>query len=46
MERHALHASTLELTHPTSGERVHFEAPLPDDMEHLLAWLRADSVRR
>jgi 23S rRNA pseudouridine1911/1915/1917 synthase len=45
MERHALHAHSLELTHPTSGERVRFEAPLADDMQGLLAWLRADVAR-
>ena len=25
-----LHAHTLEITHPENGERMHFEAPLPD----------------
>jgi 23S rRNA pseudouridine1911/1915/1917 synthase len=40
--RQALHAARLELVHPGSGERVHFEAPLPADFEGLLAALRAD----
>jgi 23S rRNA pseudouridine1911/1915/1917 synthase len=38
--RCALHASTLEFTHPTTGERVKFEAPLPKDMQTLLDLLR------
>jgi 23S rRNA-/tRNA-specific pseudouridylate synthase len=25
-----LHAKRIEFTHPTTGERVSFEAPLPD----------------
>src|SRR5262249_2442467 len=28
-QRQALHAQRLQLDHPHSGERVHFEAPLP-----------------
>jgi 23S rRNA pseudouridine1911/1915/1917 synthase len=32
LERHALHAAELSLTHPTTGERVHVVAPLPLDM--------------
>ncbi len=27
-----LHAQYLEFTHPRTGEKVHFKAPLPDDM--------------
>ncbi len=38
--RHALHAASLELTHPTSSKRMLFEAPLPGDLESLAAWLR------
>ncbi|HEU5054935.1 MAG TPA: RluA family pseudouridine synthase [Kofleriaceae bacterium] len=38
--RQALHAAVLELEHPTSGERLRFEAPLPADLERLLAGLR------
>ena len=40
MPRQALHAATLGFTHPTSGEALHFEAPLPDDMQHVLDRLR------
>jgi 23S rRNA pseudouridine1911/1915/1917 synthase len=40
--RQALHAAKLELTHPRSGKRVTYEAPLPDDMKALLAMLARD----
>jgi 23S rRNA pseudouridine1911/1915/1917 synthase len=40
--RQALHAAKLELTHPKSGKRVTYEAPLPDDMKELLAMLTRD----
>jgi len=39
----ALFAKRLRFTHPTSGETVSFEVPLPDDMEKLLAILRTQS---
>ncbi|WP_437872518.1 RluA family pseudouridine synthase [Sorangium sp. So ce363] len=32
LDRHALHAALLELTHPMTGERVRIEAPLSDDL--------------
>lgn len=41
--RQALHARFLELDHPISGERLKWEAPLPDDLVWLLALLRQDS---
>lgn len=31
-----LHAHRLTVTHPTSGERVSFESPLPDDLTQFL----------
>ncbi len=40
LARHALHAHRLSLVHPTSGERLIFEAPLAADMEQTLAALR------
>jgi 23S rRNA pseudouridine1911/1915/1917 synthase len=40
LARHALHAHRLTLVHPTSGERMEFEAPLAVDMEQTLAALR------
>ena len=40
--RQALHAAELELLHPHSGKRMHWGAPLPEDMANLLARLRHD----
>ncbi|MDF1798251.1 MAG: RluA family pseudouridine synthase [Planctomycetota bacterium] len=40
VDRHLLHAFRLEFTHPVSGERVAFEAPLPADMVRVLERLR------
>ena len=37
--RPALHAAVLGFTHPRSGERLRFEAPLPADLAELLAAL-------
>ena len=34
--RQALHARTLGFTHPTTKERLHFEAALPEDMSALI----------
>jgi 23S rRNA pseudouridine1911/1915/1917 synthase len=42
--RQALHAAKLTLTHPKSGRRVSFEAPLPADMKRLIAMLERDSA--
>lgn len=36
----ALHSHTLSLTHPTSGEKLNFTAPLPDDMKKILQQLQ------
>ena len=38
--RQALHAANLAIDHPASGERLTLAAPLPSDMERLLAALR------
>jgi 23S rRNA pseudouridine1911/1915/1917 synthase len=38
--RQALHAARLCLDHPASGQRTEFTAPLPADMDRLLAALR------
>ena len=40
IDRFALHASTIEFTHPKTEKTVKFEAPLPQDMQHLLDMLR------
>jgi 23S rRNA pseudouridine1911/1915/1917 synthase len=41
--RQALHAGVLGFVHPITGERCHWEAPLPDDMAEALEALRARS---
>ena len=40
LARQALHAYRLSFVHPESGETVQFEAPLPEDIHHLLSVLR------
>lgn len=40
LRRQALHAWRLAFTHPATGRAVHFEAPLPADIERLLDRLR------
>jgi 23S rRNA pseudouridine1911/1915/1917 synthase len=42
-KRQALHAGALGLIHPESGEALHWEVPLPADMQELLEALRADA---
>jgi 23S rRNA pseudouridine1911/1915/1917 synthase len=39
--RQALHAASLGFQHPVSGERLEFTSALPQDMDHLIAALRA-----
>lgn len=34
--RQALHAQTLGFTHPATGEKLFFEAPIPEDMEEVI----------
>jgi 23S rRNA pseudouridine1911/1915/1917 synthase len=41
--RQALHAETLEFTHPTTGEPLRSTAPVPADMRRLLHVLREDA---
>jgi 23S rRNA pseudouridine1911/1915/1917 synthase len=41
--RQALHAARLALVHPTLGETMEWSSPLPEDMQGLLAALRADA---
>ncbi|WP_116367361.1 23S rRNA pseudouridine(1911/1915/1917) synthase RluD [Parahaliea mediterranea] len=40
--RQALHAEALGLEHPESGEPMHFECPLPSDIQDLLTVLAED----
>lgn len=44
--RLALHARRLGFRHPRSGERLDFEAPLPDDLERVRAEASAPPTRR
>ncbi len=37
MSRQALHAADVSFVHPVTGDALHFEAPLPPDMENLLS---------
>ncbi|ATG38940.1 RluA family pseudouridine synthase [Phaeobacter piscinae] len=39
--RQALHAAVLGFVHPVTGDAMRFEAPLPEDMAHLLQKLGA-----
>lgn len=39
--RQALHAFMLQFEHPATGETMHFEAPMPDDMAALVEALQA-----
>jgi 23S rRNA pseudouridine1911/1915/1917 synthase len=34
--RQALHARTLDIDHPITGKRMHFESPVPPDMQSVL----------
>jgi 23S rRNA pseudouridine1911/1915/1917 synthase len=45
LERPFLHAERLAFTHPRDGRRVSFTAPLPPDLERVLAELRDDVER-
>ena len=40
IEGQALHAQVLGFTHPRTGEYLEFSAPLPEEMENLLDYLR------
>ncbi|HBL40245.1 MAG TPA: RluA family pseudouridine synthase [Ruminococcaceae bacterium] len=39
IHRHALHCAELHLMHPVTGEKMHFSAPLPEDMQSLADWI-------
>lgn len=41
MDGQALHAAVLGFVHPSTGEYMEFTAPMPDDMEELLAVLKS-----
>jgi 23S rRNA pseudouridine1911/1915/1917 synthase len=37
LPRQALHARVLGFEHPSTGKHIHFESPLPSDMEECVA---------
>lgn len=39
ISRHALHATRVELKHPSTGEPLAFESPMPEDMKKLCSLL-------
>ena len=41
LKRQFLHAAELSFDHPTSGERLHFESPLPVGLQNILDKLRS-----
>lgn len=43
LKRQALHARRLAFHHPKTGEAMNWEAPLPEDMQHLIQLLREDA---
>ncbi|OGP73408.1 MAG: RNA pseudouridine synthase [Deltaproteobacteria bacterium RBG_16_49_23] len=45
MGRQALHAHRLGFTHPRTGERIRFVAPIPEDMKEVLGLLRSERSR-
>ena len=40
--RHFLHAERLAITHPKTGSRLEFHAPLPNDLSNLLTQLESE----
>ena len=44
--RHALHAQQLGFVHPITKEPMHFESPLPSDMEAVIEKWRKYSIKR
>jgi 23S rRNA pseudouridine1911/1915/1917 synthase len=42
-KRQALHAAHLKLAHPITGDTVEWDAPMPADMQRLVAVLEADA---
>ncbi len=40
LKRNFLHAARLSFEHPTTGERLHFESPLPVALSHIMEKMR------
>lgn len=45
IDRQALHASRLSFLHPVTGKQLDFSAPLPDDMEKVIRYLKTGSPK-
>lgn len=45
IDRQTLHASELIFNHPRNKKEMKFTAPLPEDMQHVLSYLRAPSKK-
>lgn len=45
LRRQALHAEALDLVHPATGEKLHFQSPWPEDMLRAWALLRSPESR-
>jgi 23S rRNA pseudouridine1911/1915/1917 synthase len=43
LSRQWLHARQLSFVHPTSGDKMTFTSPFPDDLQNALDRLRAES---
>jgi 23S rRNA pseudouridine1911/1915/1917 synthase len=46
LERPALHAARLAFAHPSTGQRIAFESPLPEDLGRLVAVLGGGRPRK
>jgi 23S rRNA pseudouridine1911/1915/1917 synthase len=42
-KRQALHATRLGLVHPVTGKAIHWESPMPQDMQELITVLEQDA---
>ena len=45
IDRQTLHASELIFNHPRNKKEMKFTAPLPEDMQHVLSYLRSPSKK-
>ncbi len=46
LPRQGLHAKTLGFVHPSTGEQMNFDSPLPEDMKALIQKMRAYTGQR
>ncbi len=44
-KRQALHAQSLGLVHPTTGEKISWQAPIPEDFSQLLGLIRCHDAQ-